>query len=253
MSHAIHRRRAGGFTVVELLVVIAILGVLLAVLLPAAERAREKAMNVKCAANLHQIGMGLLSYANENRGRFPRTAYDPVAPLAYGTNAAASDPFRPGGPAANDVTAALFLLLRGGRVPAVAFTEPYTDELSDAPDPAADPGRRSNFTDYKRNLGYSYADPYPTAAAIAAGCDGLTTRLSATFAVMADLNPGKPGRNSRNHEGRGQNVLYADAHVVWTDTPKAGLNGDDVYSNATGVVAGPPTGPGDSVLLPVDR
>src|SRR4051812_13468259 len=37
---------------------------------------REIARRVKCASNLRQIGMGLLLYANENRGAYPRTVFD---------------------------------------------------------------------------------------------------------------------------------------------------------------------------------
>ncbi|MDZ4817572.1 MAG: DUF1559 domain-containing protein [Planctomycetota bacterium] len=59
-----------GFTLVELLVVIAIIGILVAMLLPAIQAAREAARRITCTNNLHQIGMGMLLF-DHNYKRLP--------------------------------------------------------------------------------------------------------------------------------------------------------------------------------------
>ena len=245
------------------------MGVLMALLFPAIERARHKAYIVDCAANLQQIGHALLSYASDNRGAFPRTRYDATQSLTEGTGAASEDPFAATGPQFNDVTAAPYLLLRFKLPPRVMFC-PYNDVHVYEPDPA-DPLTHANFTDVRKNLGYSFANMYPSPAAVTAGYR-WSSHVPADFALAADLNPGKVDTkndvllptpkssrnvmmkaNSENHERDGQNVLYGDGHVAFADNPFVGRRGDNIYTTADKQITASPVDANDSVLLPTEH
>ena len=258
------------------MVVVGVVAVLMAILLPVIGRAREGANRTACAANLRQIGNLLLNYSLENRGNYPRTKYTPGATATYFTGAADTDPFTGANVSANDVTAALFLLARGQAAPANLFICPSSLERADNFGGIA-AKKRSNFTS-SANLSYSFQCPYPDAAGATAGYR-WNNRQKSTFVLMADLNPGVSNTaddvttptptssakqqkiaNSRNHNKAGQNVLYADGHVVFAATVFAGVNGDNIYTRQGATVAlndattplGVPSTRDDSSLFTID-
>jgi prepilin-type N-terminal cleavage/methylation domain-containing protein len=73
------RRGSSGFTLVELLVVIAIIGILVALLLPAIQAAREAARRSECQNNIRQISVAMLNYENTNKALPPGSWRGPMS------------------------------------------------------------------------------------------------------------------------------------------------------------------------------
>jgi prepilin-type processing-associated H-X9-DG protein len=187
-------------------------------------------------------------------------------------------PFRP---AKNDVTAALFMLLRTQDIAGKAFVCPSTG--LETFDFGGSPLSANKWTNWpgrdaiKKHLSYSYQNPYPSADAIGKGFK-LNNAISAEFAVASDMNPGGDGLlklkptaglrearegNSFNHDRDGQNVLYGDGHVEFLINPFVGVQRDNIFTfgesgndapdtGGDGII-GSSVGPDDSILLPTAR
>jgi prepilin-type processing-associated H-X9-DG protein len=285
VTHSPRRPRASGITVPELIVVIALLPLLMAGCLMAGGRSRETANRVKCASNLRQIGQAILLYCNDNGGNYPRTIYvsGPMVAPAWGTGAEAPNPFKEGGPAPNDVTAALYLLLRTQDITSEVFVCPSSNaerwDFGGGGNTALNWSNWRGKNGIRLNLSYSFQNPYPDQSVEPDPTKPmLTNSISAEFAVAADLNPGLTGGNggvlgltttssardmkagnSDNHERDGQNVLYGDGHVEFMQNPFAGVQRDNIYcrrASSTGFAPAPgpigqsPYDVNDSVLLP---
>jgi prepilin-type N-terminal cleavage/methylation domain-containing protein len=242
-------RRAKGFTLIEFLVAIGIVAILVAIILPYLEMKREDARRADCTDHLRQIGAAFLEYGKANESNYirplPEAPYDAVhKPQGY-TSFTGPD----GGVKANDITASLWLLVRGGYVKDLSiFVCPSTgdqaDTMTDAAGRSVSPGMRWNFRSPK-NLSYSYDSPFTDALKQAFSGD----RLREECAVLADRNPGfdrdgdrvlGPARdappfelakgNSPNHQQAGQNVLHPSGDVWFEWTPYCGFGYDNIYT-----------------------
>lgn len=240
------------FTFIEFLVAIGLVVILVGILIPYLLTAREMSRRAECRARLGQIGFALVQYANDNGSKFPlpQTVYDSVhKPMGYTAFTGPDDahPFaKDSAVQPNDVTASLWLLVRGGYVKDLSvFICPSTSDEADRLDTVAGAAqRRGNFR-YANNLSYSYASPFTDAYDFAF----TTDRLPHEFAILADKNPGfqcdeervvaptvdappfeLAKGNSANHQHAGQNVLYPAGNVSFESTPYCGVSHDNIYT-----------------------
>ncbi|MBL8816976.1 MAG: DUF1559 domain-containing protein [Planctomyces sp.] len=67
--------RHAGFSLIELLIVIAVIGILLAITLPALQKARESARRTECANNMRQIGLAIHQFCQTHKNQFPKSSH----------------------------------------------------------------------------------------------------------------------------------------------------------------------------------
>ena len=269
-------RRTKGFTLIELLVVIAIIGLLVSILVPSIQKAKELAYRASCQANLNGIGKAMILYQSTYNDKWPLIAdasgmdYDATMLAGGSDDVFALDGNASGEGTALNVNENLCLLVAKNMTPWKMFRCPTVD--SDTIDRSEsgnhDFGFRSSGSNPKVFMDYSYHLGYSNGNSAAFG-----SSLEGDFAILADqcgdklddfsktgaVTPNKG--DGYNHGDDGIAVLYAGGNVTWSDTVLIGWGKNNIYAKdltstndtpSGGTSAGVPDNKHDSVLITPD-
>jgi prepilin-type N-terminal cleavage/methylation domain-containing protein len=270
-----------GFTLIELLVVIAIIALLMGILIPALNRARQLAIRLVCGTNLRGIGSAMATYASENEDIYPRAG---TSTCVWSMNGHIGQYWmwdtrvKAFNMSQATITSSFYLLIKFAKVTPKQFMCKGDDGIQEfafitekvgpiTPIPGIGLPTMHSVWDFGNHkilgpmqwpwpgefVSYTYHMPY------VANKDGLT------FGILDMFNPGTPvcadrnpfldknadpppaaseyySYNSACHQGRGQNVLYKNLSVVFEKSPAVGLREDNIYTYITQAAQDPMLG-----------
>lgn len=230
MKSASPSRCDRAFSLIELLVVIGIMSILAALLLPALSQAKARAVRIQCNHQLHQIGIGFVSFANDHNGKFPMAVPEAAGgSMEFATNGQpipgeAAFSFRHFQSLSNElVSPRLVACPADTRLPAVSFAALDNSHVSYFVGVTADFSRPTTILAGDRNLTNDYATP----------------------GSLAQLGPNMTLRWTRElHQYKG-NLLFSDGHTE--EKSSAGLLGLAGQSGLVANLALPQVGPAGPV------
>ena len=238
-------KQKNGFTLVELLVVVAIIALLVSILLPTLGRAREQTRRTMCLANVRNIGVGLVLYAQANKGK------PPILPDVNQTTAEYDDALKMGDEClayggdglGTGAQQNLCLLVKIGVVPWKMFTCPSTEnEEADRSGAGRTyglgevvSGEKKIYCDYGIQIPYHHS----SGGYWATNRCPLTKNMDEGIAILGDRGPSGWEKNltwSPNHPDGGESLLYVAGNARFsrdktdTDYNLGGWGGNNVYA-----------------------
>lgn len=260
-----------GFALRDVTAVLLLTVLLVLIGIPTFAHSRRLSKREACAINLRAIGWQAKIYANDNGERWMVPPFDlslldtggidylagdrvnvpPTDPGEVGYAREDQSTWIPGGggSSAVSVTRAFWMLVRSGAVDPQTFICPASQDTADS---AFVPEWYYDFEGY-HSISYGYQVPFgprgnrpsesarPNKPLAADKGPHYLNKFEPTFQIESG-NPvefsdplGRWRRfNSPNHNGQGQNVLFADASVSFEQTPAAGIHGDNIYTLMVG-------------------
>lgn len=258
------RKLQTAFTLVELLVVIGIIAVLVGILMPALNRARQQAQQTQCMSNMRQVGVGLQMYVVENKGWLP-----PIAPNNAQYSGGAPTPslvecttdFGQEVVYANypNFLGSLIPYMKGNiavfRCPTIIYAQPYVPgNTFYLPDSASDTtcmgnsavmGRKISMIRNSSDIAYLQEQPYRWGAAIYRPLRDPNNPGQYYYFHDTDNSPATLQYQYSYNHSKGGNLVYVDGHA---DFRKRG----DIKARDFGLTTGVTPGVGAGIGQPTD-
>lgn len=224
------------FTLIELLIVIAIIAILAALLLPALNSARDKAMAVKCLSNLKQQGAGFLQYAMDNNERVPCSATPGTHSVHYAWRLAIA-------PYTGTKAEKKYLFDNEPEARNSIFFCQKSNRTAGSPEYGPNSPNVSYGLAFAYSLHVGWYSTNPKGCKFLTDIQGKTPAETILTADLSDLSIGQgnipvcwsPDASDPNVVGsrhsQGININWADGHAAWMSNAalNAGKNGDINY------------------------